>query len=391
MPVHTLHLIHNLKREGAQTMVANLVMSLETTAASATVYAWRDGGAYGEALRRADVSVVERPVSGWARHIRAAVALRRFVKSRHVDVVHAHMSDSAILSAVTLIGTGVPLIVTHHSNRLLPKAGKVGHAIRRALLIWAARRAVVNVAVTQNVADRLERELGLSKDRIACIANGVAVPPSDRAGEARLARLARWGRPGWPRIVALGRLAQVKRQDLAIRALSHVRRSLPAAHLVVAGGGPLMPELARLAERLGLEPCVTFAGSTDDVPGLLRSADLFVSTSSYEGLPVAVLEAMSWGLPVIVTDVPGHNDVVRDGVDGGLAPFEDPIALADRIVRFAESERDADAMGAAARRRVSDEYSAARMAESYLRLYIAATRLSPEPQRDLGEAIRQKR
>lgn len=390
MPVHVLHLIHNLKREGAQTMVVNLVTSLRTEAVSATVYAWRDGGAYGDVLRKANVPVVERRVSGWTRRMRAAIALRRFVRSQHVDVVHAHMSDSVILAAAMLIGTGVPLVVTHHSNRLLPRAGRIGHAVRRVLLRWAARRAVVNVAVTQNVADRLEQELDLRKDRVTCIANGVAVPPSDKASEARLARLERRERPRWPRIVALGRLAPVKRQDIAIEALRHARKTLPDANLVIAGDGPLMQEFMRLAEHLELESCVTLAGPTDDVPGLLRSADLFVSTSSYEGLPVAVLEAMSWGLPVIVTDVPGHNDVVRDGVDGLLVPFDDPVALADRIVSIAGSVREADALGQAARQRVSDEYSAARMAENYTRLYIAAARKSPELRRDLGEAIRQR-
>lgn len=388
MPVHVLHLIHNLKREGAQTMVANLVTSMSAEAAAATVYAWRDGGPYGETLRKAKLAVVERPVSGWARRLRAAFVLRRFVKAQRVDVVHAHMSDSAILAAVMLIGTGVPLIVTHHSNRLLPKAGRIAHMVRRVLLMWATRRAALNVGVTQNVAERLGQELGLPKGRVACIANGVAVPLLDSVNDARLGRLDRWARPGWPRIVTLGRLAPVKRQDIVIEALRHARKCLPEAQLRIAGDGPLMQELSERIENLGLRSCVTLAGSTDDVPGLLREADFFVSTSAYEGLPVAVLEAMSWGLPVIVTDVPGHNDVVRNDVDGCLVPFDDPVALADRIVRVAGNASQADALGEAARQRVVNEYSAAKMAEEYSRLYIAITRKSHMQCHGLGDAIR---
>lgn len=372
MTAHVLQLIHNLKREGAQTMAVNLVTSLDREVARVTVFPWRDGGPYAANLKNAGIKVTEPIRLGLAARIRSALHLRRLIRKGGVDLVHAHMSDSAILAAIAVLGTGTPFIVTHHSNRLLPKEARPKHLVRRWLMRWATGGAALNVGVTATVAARLKEELGLPPDRIGCIANGVAIPDSASAQTARTERRARWGGPGWPHLVALGRLADVKRQDTIIEALSRLRRQLPGARLTIAGDGPLRDSLAERASRLDLQAAVDLVGPIDDVGRLLRQADFFVSTSSYEGLPVAVLEAMSWGVPVIVTDVPGHCDVVRDRIDGCLVPFDDPAALADGIARLAADQDAAESLATAARQRASSDFSATAMAQTYALAYLSA-------------------
>lgn len=371
MPLKVLHVIHNLKREGAQTMVVNLATSLDPERAEAVVFPWRSGGPHQQRLEAAGVRVLP-SASGAVPFLNAARALRKAVREGAVDVVHAHMSDSAILAAAALAGVRTPLVVTHHSNRLLPNEGWAKHRARRLLAAWAMRRAAFNIGVTPNVSERLRTEFALPSGRAIHIANGVPVPSDADVEAARADRLGSEASTPWPRLATVGRLAPVKRQDIAVDAVRLARASLPHLRLRILGEGPLAPELAGRIESHGLGACVDLAGPTDDVAGALRQADVYLSTSAYEGLPIAVLEAMSWSLPVIATEVPGHRDVIRNGIDGCLVPFDDPQALAQEIVRLCASSAERDALGRAARERAVMDFSASRMADAYCDIYRTA-------------------
>ncbi|WP_134497841.1 glycosyltransferase family 4 protein [Microvirga pakistanensis] len=369
MALRILHLIHNLKREGAQSMVATLAMASDPIHVEASVCPWRGGGTYVGDLRKAGVKVLEWPHAGNTPRVQAALKLRRIVETHQIDLVHAHMSDSAVLAAAALSGTGIPFIVTHHSNRLLPKEGRVKSALRYALAHWATRRAMRNVGVTAAVTERLSHDLRVSEDRLVTIHNGIAIPDQSRAAAASFGRQARSDARNGPRIVALGRLVPLKRHVTMIEALGRIRSILPGAHLAIAGDGPERDALAAATERLNLGPHVSLLGSIDDVGSFLSGADMFVSMSTYEGLPVSVLEAMSWSLPVVVSDVPGHRDVVEDGTDGYLVPFDDIDALAARIIQLAGDSGEAERIGSAARSKVMRDYSSATMADRYLSVY----------------------
>jgi glycosyltransferase involved in cell wall biosynthesis len=380
MPLRILHLIHNLKREGAQSMVATLATASDPCRVDASVCPWRDGGTYATDLHNAGVRVLEWHRSGSTPRLHAALKLRGIAKAHHIDLVHAHMSDSAILAALALWGTRVPFIVTHHSNRLLPKEGQVKEALRYALTRWAAHRAMRNVGVTAAVTERICYDLRVLQERVETIHNGIAHPETSRAAAASSHRRARSSARNWPRIVALGRLVPLKRHVTIIEALSRVRSTLPGAHLVIAGDGPEREALAAAAERLKQGPHVSLLGSIDDVGSFLSEADIFVSMSSHEGLPISVLEAMSWGLPIIASEVPGHRDVVKDGTDGYLVPFDDVDALAARIIQLANNPKEIELIGSTARSKVMRDYSSAAMADRYLRIYTEVLR---KPLRDV--------
>lgn len=371
MRLRVLHVIHNLKREGAQTMVVNLAAALDPASARAVVFPWRESGPYERRLKQASVPVIQ-PLGGPAPLLRAVLTLRRVVREEKIDVVHAHMSDSAILVALALAGTGIPFVVTHHSNRLLPKERWAKHLLRRISSAWALRRAAFNIGVTPNVADRLKEEFSLPSGSVIHIPNGVNIPPQEAVDAAQISRLESEAGVPWPRITTLGRLAPVKRQDIAIDAIHHLREALPHIQLRILGEGPLMQELAEQIELRQLSTFVDLAGPTDNVASALCDTDIYVSTSSYEGLPVAVLEAMSWCLPVVATEVPGHRDVIHNGVDGCLVPFDDPQALAQQILRLCRSSTERRELGSAARDRAVRDFSDKAMADSYCETYLAA-------------------
>lgn len=136
-------------------------------------------------------------------------------------------------------------------------------------------------------------------------------------------------------LICVGHLTANKRVDAALRALAILRGTRPAARLLVVGDGPQRAALAALAAELGVAAAVTFAGQTGDVPQRLRQARLLLLLSEREGLPLAVLEALATGLPVIVTAVGALPTVVRDGENGCLLPSPaDPAQVAARALEL---------------------------------------------------------
>lgn len=133
-------------------------------------------------------------------------------------------------------------------------------------------------------------------------------------------------------LIWVGRLAGIKRVDIFLRAVQRIARVIPGVRATIVGDGTERPALQQLANDLGITDAVTFTGQRRDVDVLLRSARLFVLTSDSEGLALSLMEAMSCGLPAVVSDVGDLADLVEDGVNGYLVPPRDVAVLAARIV-----------------------------------------------------------
>ena len=149
----------------------------------------------------------------------------------------------------------------------------------------------------------------------------------------------------------------------------HTRRDVPNLQLWIVGDGPLRANLQRLSDELGLSECVTFFGEQADIAPFLAAADLFVMSSISEGLPVALLEAMSAGLPAVVTDVGGMAEVARLSRAATLVPPSHPEALAQALSNAARQWQELPGMGQLARRCYETYFTPDGMNEQYLRLY----------------------
>jgi glycosyltransferase involved in cell wall biosynthesis len=131
---------------------------------------------------------------------------------------------------------------------------------------------------------------------------------------------------------SVGRLDEQKGYDVLIRAARLVVDEQPNVYFAIAGQGPLRAILSRLITDLGLNANVQLCGFRQDVENFLYALDLFVCSSNWEGLPLALLEAMMLEKPVVATDVGGNAEVVQPGVTGELVPKGDPAALAESIL-----------------------------------------------------------
>jgi glycosyltransferase involved in cell wall biosynthesis len=131
----------------------------------------------------------------------------------------------------------------------------------------------------------------------------------------------------------VGRLVALKRFDLAVQALPHVREAVPGARLELVGDGPVRGELRALCERLGVVDAVSFTGAVDDATARIARMSCLVLPSTFEGLPNAVLEAMACGVPVVASAVGDVRSILDDGSTGVVVQDATPDSLAAGIVR----------------------------------------------------------
>ena len=282
-----------------------------------------------------------------------AMILRR---RRAFDLVHAHqahLQTVAALIAARIIG--VPGIVTFHVR--VPERGILESGKTLLLARAAAKLARVPVVVSRYVAT----SLGVLRSRT--IPNGVRVSPHPLA-------LRRTSSPeGSLDLVFVGRVTRTKGAFVLLEALSKAARELPAVHLTTFGPIDDLDGYRRAKDSLGVSVRVEDRGFDADWQGTLSEGQVFVLPSCYEGLPVALLEAMSNGLPPIATPVGAVPDVVVEKETGLLVPVGDADRLAEAIVWIGKNRGQLRKMGSAARRLVESRFSAGSMAQAYLDLY----------------------
>lgn len=179
---------------------------------------------------------------------------------------------------------------------------------------------------------------------------------------------------GEVRILSVGRMTREKRYDRLLEIAASARRqSKRQIRMILAGDGPLRPQLEAQAAQLGLFPDgVEFRGSQEDIAPLYRDADLFLLTSDYEGSPNVVLEAMASGLPVVATRVGGVPELVQDGVTGYMADPQATSRLAEALLELAEDEAKRREFGARARAFVEQRHAPAGLPAALKRIYAAA-------------------
>ena len=215
---------------------------------------------------------------------------------------------------------------------------------------------------------------GLPAEKMTVIANA-AVPARAVAGEssARTARrqlLRELGLPEGARLIGIiGRFWPQKRIKDAIWATDLLKVVRDDVHLLVIGDGPQRDRLLKYRQQIRIADKVHFLGERSDVADLLPHFDVLWSTSGYEGQSNAIMEAMSAGVPVVGTDIPGTRDLVVEGQTGYMVPVGDRAALARAAQRVIDNPELAERLGRASRERMAREVSLAKMIESYAGLY----------------------
>jgi glycosyltransferase involved in cell wall biosynthesis len=284
--------------------------------------------------------------------------LVRLLGTRRFDLVHNHIGITweGCWGTFAAAEAGVPVLCTEHLPYLITDPAE------RALKLQASRRVAGTIAVSHGVAETLLAQRLVRPDCVHVVWNGIDLArfPGERRPERRCALL------GIDRdqalVVCVARLTPQKGHATLLQAVARLRRTRPGVVVALAGDGPLQAELQQMAAALGLAGAVRFLGRYPDVPALLSCADVLVQPSTFEGLPLAVLEGMAAALPVIVTDTIGNRETVVHNQSGLIVPPNDAEALAAALERVLSNPALAAQLGRQARRRVECEFVAPVMA-----------------------------
>jgi glycosyltransferase involved in cell wall biosynthesis len=259
--------------------------------------------------------------------------LRRLVQQGRFDLVHTHMPYVAV-GARTMLRRPLPIVHTEHNTWETYRS-----ATRWANRLTYSRNAAV-IAVSHAVASSIRRvPLVPAWPPVRVIHHGAELSSTcPTTPEARARARVRLGiSPGALVVGSVGNFTPKKNHQTLLEATARIAAQHGKLRLVLVGSGPLELALQDSARSLGLMNRVVFAGSRDDVPELLPAFDVFALSSKYEGLPIALLEAMAAGVPCVATAVGGVPEVVTDGEEGLLVPAGDPAALADALSALADS------------------------------------------------------
>ena len=260
------------------------------------------------------------------------------------DVIHANtlFYATTLASAAVAARTGTPLVVTAHIghlNALSQPYRTLSKAYEATLGRWVLGRASRVICIGDAVQEHIVA-IGAPRDRTCSIPNGVDSSvffPGPR-GDGDI-----------PTIVSVGRLIFNKGNQYLLAALQQLSSHGRAFRLVIVGDGPMRAALVRQTSELGLDRMVSFVGRRDDVPELLRTADIYVRPSLTESMPMGVLEAMSSGLAVIASDVGATSEIINPGRNGLMVAPRSVTDLRSALERLLDDATLRARLGAAAR------------------------------------------
>jgi len=296
--------------------------------------------------------------------------LRRLVRERGIDIVHAHDYKTDVLAWLLSKCEDVVALSTVH--------GWTGHSARERWFYYPLDKHVLSwfpklIAVSSDVGHELIR-FGASSDRVVTVLNGIDHEAfvRERAREKPIRQALQIEDDDFV-IGAVGRLEPQKRFDVLIDAFAELRPKYPKARLLIAGDGSLRESLASRISSRGLDATCRLLGHRTDVVELHHAFDLFVQSSDYEGTPNAVLEAMALETPAVATNAGGTAEILRHEIDGLIVPAADTRMLVDAMDRAMGDMRAAREWTRHARARVESTLSFAnrmrRVEDVYIELF----------------------
>lgn len=354
------HLIESDGPGGAERMLATLAAGLQAAGAENVVVAPAGGeGWLAQELRGTGVRVepfrLDRSFSPtFARWLTATLRRHR------VALAHSHEFTMAVYGSWAARGAGIPHLVTMHGSRYYATRLR-----RRIAMRVAVELSGSVVAVSQRLKRSLSRDLWVRASRIVTIPNGARLTPVAHSSLRQELQLG----DGDQLAVAIGNLYPVKGHGFLLEALALLTERSPLLHVAIAGRGELEGQLRARAKQLHVDERFHLLGLRSDIGNLLSAADVFVLPSVSEGLPLALLEAMLAGRPIVATAVGEVPTVLMDGSAGVLVPPGDAAALASALAALLANPAERRRLSAAAAGRAAEAYTLGKMLERYTSLY----------------------
>lgn len=364
-PIRVMQITHDLAIGGLQQVVVSICRNIDRDRFSVSVLCLRAKGDLAPELERMGVPVLMLPQKRYGTDYFSFLKVASILRREKTEVIHTHNKQPFIDGTLGgMIARSRTVVHTDHGRTFPDK--------RRYLFTeWVLSHFVYKIAaVSDKTGEDLIRYEKIRREKIITVPNGI----DGRLLETHIdpqVKKKELGISGRYPILGIGaRLVRVKGIEYLLGAVSTLRKHYPRILLVIAGTGPWEETLRRTAGELGVEDHVAFVGARMDMPELLNMFDLYVLPSLSEGMPLALLEAMAAGCPIVATNVGGIPDIITDGYNGTLVEPHDRDALAKAILDVVESGEKRSRFRERGRLLYEERYSAAAMTRSYERLYL---------------------
>ena len=349
-PLRVMFLLTSMPVGGAETLLVNLVRRMNPKKFLPYVCCLKEPGPLGEELST-EFQVFHHLIGG-KYDVKVLGRLKRLLVEHEMDaVITVGAGDKMFWGRIAAKRARVPVIASALHSTGWPDG--VGRLNRMLTPITDAF-----IAVAQEHGRFLVDEEGFPAEKVVVISNGIDTQRFQFDESARKQIRCELGVPvNAPVCGIVAALRPEKNHALFLRAAATVRNSLPNAHFLIAGDGPVRPELDLLVNELNLQTAVHFLGSRSDIPQILSALDLFALTSQNEASPVSILEAMSVGLPVVAPRIGSIPETLHDAVHGFLVETGDVEQTADRWLRVLSNLPLAKSLGERGREFVVDHRS----------------------------------
>jgi glycosyltransferase involved in cell wall biosynthesis len=308
-------------------------------------------------------------ISGGGMRFATMWALRKAIVSHRIDLVHSHLMKMNTYNGLSSLVSRCRRVASIHG--LLP------HEVTPAARFYGRFASIMTnrtVVVSDSLAKAVTATYKVNPAKLVIIPNGFDSSRIDKRSDEATIRAFREKyrlREGTPTAVAIGNIRDVKGYEFLLRATAEVTKHLPDFRVLIAGYDRLVPELGldRLMRELGIEASVTFLGHFPDIATLLSVANLYVCSSVHEGFSITTIEAMSFGLPVVVTDCGGPGEIVDHGKAGVLVPAGNGTALAEGMLKVLKDPDLSKRLVEVGKKRAIEEYSMSRFLKRHEDLY----------------------
>lgn len=282
--------------------------------------------------------------------------LKKLIKQYKPDVIHTHLNTLKYTAGVASKLLNQPIVHTVH-NVAQKEAPEFDRKTNKKL--YQSQKAVP-VALTELVRQTIVEVYGLNENSIPTILNGSDV-------RRFVPKTYYEPQNGEICIINVAAFTQAKNHECSVETFAKLHQKYPNTRLMFAGTGDKMEAIKSMAEQLGVADSIDFFGSVDNIADVLSKSDIFILPSTYEGMPISIIEAMASGLPVVASRVGGVPDMIDDGKDGILI---DPTvdSLYSALETLINDQALRENLGKQARIK-SETMSSIAMAENYLKLY----------------------
>jgi glycosyltransferase involved in cell wall biosynthesis len=356
-PIPVLHIIKSLGRGGAEMLLPETLRQHDKKRFNFHyIYflPWKDQMV--SAIKQEGGTVVCIPAKNNASILLAVRKIAAYVRKNNIQLIHCHLPWAGMAGRLVGKLTGVPVVYTEHNK--WERYHKLTYYMNK--LSFSSQQKVI--AVSEEVANSIKINYGKAKPPVQVVANGADTVKYARAQTIGNDIRKELNIPATATVIGITCVFRAqKRLGVWLEIAQALHAKHPDTFFIIVGDGPLREEMHAKAKALGTGQYVFFAGLQTETRPYFTAMDVFMMSSEFEGLPIALLEAMSMNCVPACTAAGGIPEVIKDGVNGVLVPVQQPMQLVDRLSQLLQQPGEVAQMKTAARETVINTFSMKKM------------------------------